>query len=129
MTRPALLTFKCVICAGSKGLSGRAADLPQIQLALQQASPQGFCSTQWSLEIHQLHHTLPTECRLRRAPMPKGAPALKIWQTPMRCFPAGHYLMACFSPAAFLLFFSGRLQSLLVVSHGPLAYGAEETQK
>lgn len=125
-----MLTFKYVIRAGGKDLSqARAANLPPMQLALQQASLQGFCTTQWSLEICQLHHTLPAECRLRLVPMPKGAPALKIWQAPGLCFSAGHYLLACFSLAAFLLFFFGRLRSPLVADHGPLACRAGETQK
>ena len=130
ITRPALLTFKHFISTGGKDLSqAGAANLPLRQLALQQASSQGFCTTQGSLEFRQLHHTLPTECRLTLAPMPKGAPALKVWPASGLCFPAGQYLMACFSPAAFLLFFFGRLQSLLVEGHGPLACGAGATQK
>lgn len=66
------------------------------------ASPEGFCTTQWSLEIHQLHHTLPTVCRLRLVPMPKGAPAIKSLASScalLSCspLPYGLFLTSCLS--------------------------------
>jgi hypothetical protein len=58
----------------------------------------------------------------------KGSLSFENLESTCALFPAGHYLMACFSPTAFLLFFFGRLQSLLVAGHGPLACRAGDTK-